>query len=208
MSHDALVMHNQDPDAHDLTAIRRRLDVMEPLLGIWQVVARDSFSGADGPLTAAATGQQWVVDAPRAMPSRIGGRCRSPGGTASAVIEGGFSDGQIEAGLDPGTGQAAMLVRYKDAVNYLSLARKPDSIALVKVIQDQGSNIVLPIGLPYAPGERLKLRFVGSRIWLFCDEALLCAADEPALATSTRYGLRLIGNGSANGFRLTSRTAL
>ena len=208
-----LTSHNQDPQAHDLAELRGRISALESTVGIWSVVARDQFSGASGPLTTTETGQNWTAWLPPSLPYHTNGKCVTPdGGTRGAVIDGGITNGQIEADLDPGNSNAGLYFRYKDAVNYMFLARIPDGLGLSRQVNDVTTALAPTIFIPFVAGERVKVRFLGSTIRLFRIfggvEDLLLTVEDDHWVDQTRYGVRVAGTGSADNFRLLGREAL
>lgn len=208
-----LVAHNQDPDAHNLAEVESRLATLEGTAGIWAVAARDSFSGADGPLTQTDTGQPWLAWLPPNLPYHMGGKCVTPdGGTRGAIIEDTFANGQIEADLAPGNSVAGLYFRYKDAVNHMFASRLQDGFGISRQVDDISTSLFPSIFIPYTPGERLKVRFIGPTIWLFrifggLEEQVAVVQDQHWI-DQTRYGVRVTGTASADNFRLLSREGL
>jgi hypothetical protein len=208
-----LISHSQDPDAHDLAQLRARISALESTVGIWSVVARDQFAGTSGPLTTTETGQTWSPWLAPNMPYHTDGKCVTPnGGTRGAVINTAITDGQIEAALNPGNASAGLYFRYKDAVNFMFLARIPDGLGLSRQVNDVTTALAPTIFFPFVPGERVKVRFLGPIIRLFrvfegVEELVLTVEDDHWL-DQTRYGVRVAGTASVDNFRLLGREAL
>jgi hypothetical protein len=203
------VSHQQDLDAHELTALRERVRRLESILGLWTVRATDSFTGTDGALTKTSTGNlSWTTISSNAL-HRIGGRCRSPDGSLrGATLDMASANGQVQAELDPGNGEASLFVRWKLNGESLMVQRTGDGISLIRFEGGASNNLVPPVLVPHVPGEVIKVRFVLSSLEVLrrvggVDSSIM-ALDYPALLTETRIGVRLSGTGTADSLRVLS----
>ena len=207
-------VHDHDPDAHALENLRLRVELAESIAGMWNVKAADPFNGADGPLTTAPTGGQAWTAIGGAQLSRINNVARTPDGALRGTyLQAAAPDGQVEADLSPGDGEASIYIRFQSNGNYLLLQRKPGGfIGLYRFVGGPSSIIFPAIYRPVIAGERFKVRFVGDRIWVFRIvngvEELLVDFVEPMFATAGSHGLRLSGTGSADNFRILQREAI
>lgn len=204
-----LVSHQQDLDAHELPALRERVRRLESILGLWTVRATDSFTGTDGALTTTSTGNlSWTTIGSNAL-HRIGGRCRTPDGSLrGATLDLASANGQVQAELDPGNGEASLFVRWKQNGESLMVQRTAAAISLIRFEGGASSNIVPPALLAHVPGEIIKVRFVLSTLEVLrrvngADSSIM-VLDYPALLTETRVGLRLAGTGAADDLRMLS----
>jgi hypothetical protein len=204
--------HDNDPEAHGLAVLRQHMDLLDSRTGVWSVEASDSFDGADGPLTTAPVGgQTWVGGGI----SRIDHAARATTGALGGVyLVTSAADGQVEADLNPGDGEASFYIRYASTGNYLLLQRKPDSfIGLFRILG--GVTTLVDVASAYRPvvaGERFKVRFIGSQLWVLrvadAVEELLFKVTEANFLDARSHGLRLSGTGAAKNFRILKREAI
>lgn len=206
--------HDNDLEAHGLAKLRQQYELMDSKTGIWSLVAADTFSGPDGPLTSTEIGALAWTAIGGAQLSRISGVARTPDGALRGTfVVAGVADGQVEADLSPGDNEASLYVRFASNGNYLMLARKFDGfVGMFRFVSGASTLIHPPVYLQLAAGERFKVRFVGDRIWVFRIvsgvEELLFDFTEPQYRTAGSHGIRLAGSGSAGNFRILQRDAL
>lgn len=197
-----------------LLDFRRMTELANGKTGLWTVVAADTFTGPDAPLTATEVGgKTWVALGGNAV-HRIGGKAASPDnalrGTAFLT---GFADGQVEADLDPGTLEASLYFRWSAIGNHLMLQRIPNGAAvLTKFVGGIVTNLTQTVYRPFVAGERWKVRMVGPRIWVFRIvagvEEMIYDVTETQWQANTGVGIRLNGTGKADNFRILGREAL
>lgn len=202
--------HDNDNLAHDLQVLSQRISLTESRTGIWTVAAADNFDAANGALTTAPVGgQAWIG----------GGLVRSNKKAVSPdqTLRGTYlvtavSDGQVEAELDPGNDQAALYFRLAGNTNScFLLLRGSDSV--IRLIRFPGSVSLSPlIYRPFAAGEKIKARFVGTHIWIIRSylgvEEVLFDLDDAYNSTATGHGFRLSGTGNVDNFRVLNRDAI
>lgn len=212
---DAIDCHGNDRQAHSVDNIFKRLDILESKSGVWTVKSADNFSGPNGPLTNAPTGDQaWTAVGGQQL-YRISNIAKTPDGTLrGSYIASGVTDGQVEADLLPGNKESSLYVRFQSNGNYLLLQRKPEGFVGLYRFQFGASTLISPASLfrSVVPGERFKVRFVGPRIWVFRVignvEELLIDISESAFQTIGNHGLRLDGTGGAANFKILQREIL
>lgn len=207
-------VHDQDTEAHELSALRLKSDLADSKTGIWTIASADDFSAADGAFTTAPTGgQAWNGNGgPQLI--RTSGQARAPGGNLCGnTLNAGVSNGQVEADLIPGNNESSLYIRFQSNGNYLFLQRKPDTfIGLSRFLAGVPTLITPAKYRGVIAGERYKVRFIGPRVWVFRvvagEEELLFDVSEPNFTTATSHGLRLNGTGAADNFRVLKREAL
>lgn len=208
-----LAAHDHDIDSHGLTPLRQQVDLAESKTGLWSIKAADSFTGNDGSAlgNAEVGGLAWQHNGL----VRKGGRIQHPsGGYASAWLDTGNADGQVEADLYPGTSEASLYARLNATqTQWLLLQRASDgSVTLNLQFAGQTTRLAIPVAIPVVAGERFKMRFIGPRIWVFriVDgvETLLFDVTEKRLMTEKIHGVRLNGGGSADNFRILARESI
>lgn len=212
---DLLNSHENDGLAHRVREIFKRLEILEGKSGIWTLKSADNFIGTNGPLTNAPIGgQPWTAIGGQQI-YQISNTARTPDGTLrGSYIASGVADGQVEADLLPGNREASLYVRFQSNGNYLLMQRKPEGFIGLYRFQSGVSNLISPASLfrSVVPGERFKVRFVGSRIWVFRVignvEELLIDVNEPAFQVMGNHGLRLDGTGGAQNFKILQREIL
>ncbi len=177
-------------------------------------MAADSFNGADGPLTTAETGgQTWVAVGGNAV-HRIGGKAASPDATLRGTyLANVVADGQVEADLAPGNSEASLYFRWKQNGDYLMVHRgSAGIIGVKKFVGGVSTDIAPPRYIKVEAGERFKVRFVGSRIWVFRIvggvEELIFDVTEMQWQTSGGAGIRMNGTGTVDNFKVLKREAL
>ncbi len=207
--------HDQDLEAHELAERKRAIELADSKTGIWSVAAADNFNAADGAFTTAPTGGQTWNAIGGSQLSRIAGVARTPDNNLrGTTLNAGVADGQVEADLNPGTNEASIYFRFASNGNYLLLQRKAENgfIGLYRFVGGPSSLIVPAIYRSVVAGERYKVRFIGSRIWVFRiaagEEELIFDATATNFMTATSHGLRLAGTGSADNFRVLKREAI
>jgi hypothetical protein len=210
---ETLQSHRHDRDAHRLPELERRQDQLERWLGRWTLVASDDFSGPDGPLGTTPIGNRSWSGVGGSQLHRVGGRCRSPDNALrGSVIETGAADGQVSAELVPGTGEASFYFRWQVHGSHLFLQRTAVTIGLFRFVGGPSQPVAAPALIGYQDGERIKVRFIGDRIWVLRSlggtDTVVLDVTESAFLGSTRHGLRIGGNGSADRFEFLSREAL
>lgn len=208
-----LIAHANDRQVHGLTATNRLAAEADSKTGIWTVAATDTFTGTDGtPLGSTETGGFTWVNPGNFQ--RVGGRAKQPANAfGGAAIDTTFTDGQIEADLYPGTGEASLVFRSNTNFNqYFLLQRGGDGTVRLAYVFTATELLRPLISLPVVAGERWKVRFVGPRIFVYRIvsgvETLIYEASDTRLATNVRHGLRLNGTGAVDNFRLLKREAL
>lgn len=209
--------HDNDPEAHGLAVLRRQVELIDSCTGLWSLSAADPFDGPDGLFTTAPTGGQTWTAIGGSQLSRAGGKAvTSDGNLRGTYLVASVPNGQVEADLASGSGasEASLYIRFQSNGNYLLLQRKPDGfVGLFRVVGGVTAVISPPsIARPVMVGERFKVRFVGSKIWVLWVaggvEELLFDVTEAQFATAGSHGLRLLGTGSADNFRILKREAL
>lgn len=208
-----MITHANDEQPHGLPATRTAMAIAESKTGLWSVAATDGFSGADGsPLGNTETGGlTWKNNNGI---QRIGGRGKQPANAfAGAWLTTDIADGQVEADLYPGSGEASLYFRINAAENqFFILQRGGDgTVRLAHVFTS--TTLVSPlISLPVVAGERWKVRFVGASILTYrvVDgvETLIHDVTDTRLTTATKHGFRLNGTGAVDNFRLLKRESL
>lgn len=208
-----LIAHSNDRQPHSLPDTNRAVAEADSKTGLWGVAATDAFTGTDGtPLGNTETGGFVWVNTNGIQ--RIGGRAKQPAGAFSgAAIDTTFSDGQIEADLSPGTGEASLVFRSNTNFNqYLLLQRGGDGTVRLAYVFATTELIAPLINLTVVANERWKVRFVGSTIFVYRIvggvETLIFNATETRLITNVRHGLRLNGTGTVDNFRILKREGL
>lgn len=208
-----LIAHANDRQVHGLTATNRLAAEADSKTGIWTVAATDTFTGTEGSTisTTETGGLTWVNPGNF---QRVGGRAKQPANAfGGAAIDTTFTDGQIEADLYPGTGEASLVFRSNTNFNqYFLLQRGGDGTVRLAYVFTATELLRPLISLPVVAGERWKVRFVGPRIFVYRIvsgvETLIYEASDTRLATNVRHGLRLNGTGTVDNFRLLKREAL
>jgi len=122
-------------------------------------------------------------------------------------------DGQVEAILYPGAGEASLYARMTtDSTQYLLLQRLGDGSITLYIQSGNTIRLAPPVTLPVVDGERYKLRFIGSQITVLRvvdgEELILFDLIEKRLMNEVRQGVRLDGGGSADNFRVLAREAI
>lgn len=199
--------HDNDESAHDLQLLRQSVSLTESRTGIWTVAAADDFSAADGPLTSAPIGGQAYNGGGIV---RAGGKAVSPDQTLRGTyLVTTVADGQVEAELNPGDTQAALYFRLSGNTNScFLLIRGADTI--IRLLRFPGSVPVSPlIYRPYAAGEKIKARFIGTHIWVIRSfqgkDEVIFELDDAFNATATGHGFRIAGTGKVDNFRVLNR---
>lgn len=199
--------HDNDDRAHNLDGIVQSVGLADSQGGTWTVAAADNFNAADGPLTTAPVGGQAWTGGDIA---RSGGKAVSP----DQALRGSYlvtdtSNGQVEAELDPGNDHAALYFRLANDTNScFLLLRGADSV--IRLFRFPGSVAISPlIYRPYAVGEKIKVRFVGTHIWIIRsyqgEDEVLYELDDAFNATATGHGIRISGTGKVDNFRVLNR---
>lgn len=208
-----ITTHSNDLQVHGLPALDTAIMVAASKDGIWSIAATDSFSGTDGsPLGTTQTGGFTWVNTNGIQ--RIGGRAKQPAGAFSgAAIDTAFSDGQIEADLYPGNGEASLVFRSNTNFNqYFLLQRGGDGTVRLAYTFTQTELLSPLISLPIVAGERWKVRFVGQTILTYrivaSVETLIHQVTDARLGANRRHGFRLNGSGSVDNFRILQRETL
>lgn len=208
---EALLTHSNDTIAHEVESVKRTAELADSKAGLWAIVASDTFTGVSGALTTTEVGGlAWVSPDGNAI-HRIGGVAKSPvDNLRGTLVTTTYSDGQVEGDLVPGTGEASLYFRWKQNGDYLMLQRgSTGAIGLKKFIGGTATDIAPVRYLPVEAGERYKVRFVGSRIWVFRIvggvETIMFDVIETQWQTEKMFGLRVNGTGSVDNFRLLGR---
>ncbi|MFQ3666189.1 MAG: hypothetical protein SNJ79_09210, partial [Sphingomonadaceae bacterium] len=96
--------------------------------------------------------------------------------------------------------------------HHLLVQRTPTGIGLFRFVGGPTETIAPPFLVPSAPDERIKVRFIGDRLWVLRvvgeHEQVVHDVIEPQFRTATRHGLRIRADGWADGFEVLSREAL
>ncbi|WP_294319712.1 hypothetical protein [uncultured Sphingomonas sp.] len=208
-----MIAHANDDATHGLGATRTAMAIADSKTGLWSIAATDAFTGTDGtPLGNTETGGFAWVNGNGIQ--RIGGRAKQPGGAFSGgAVDTTFSDGQIEADLYPGNGEASLVFRSNANFNqYFLLQRGGDGTVRLAYVFAQTELLSPLISMPVVAGERWKVRFCGPSILVYrivaATETLIFEARDTRLATNVRHGFRLSGSGAVDNFRLLKRESL
>jgi hypothetical protein len=209
-----IAVHNHDLSSHDLAVLRRHVDLIGSAVGRWTIVAADTFTGAVSPLKTTEVGNlAWQFFSGLPL-QRSGGAARSIDGELRVgYVAAGTPDGQVEANLTPGNNQANLYLRYHSPGNYMMLGRGADGfIGLYRSLDGVQSLMEPPLYRLPATGERFRARMVGDRVWIFRTagdfDELLFHATEASLRTAGTHGIRVIGTGTVDDFRILAREAL
>lgn len=199
--------HNNDDQAHDLQLLNQRMSLTDSRAAIWTVAAADDFSAADGALTTAPIGGQAYNGGGI---TRANGKAVSPDQTTRGTyVITPVSEGQVEAELDPGSGEASLYFRLRDNTNSCFLLQRGQA-GLIRLFRFPGSVAVSPlIYRPFMPGEKIKVRFVGAHIWIIRayqgNEETIFELDDAFNVTATGHGFRIAGTGKVDNFRVLNR---
>ena len=200
----AVQAHAADPEAHGLNLVQASLTRLGVTRVYQQLLVRDRFNRADGPIGAADVGGAWVINLGGL--NVAGNKLVSAGGADSgAYLATGWSDVVVSALVNVAgkSGPAGLTLRQVLAAPYdaLVLALTPDGILSV-----QGGGATLGSAILGAPSDWTRLTAVlsGTRISvLVAGDLALDLTSSYALA-GMAHGPRLSGTAEMDDYRCTT----
>lgn len=211
----ALNAHLNNNDAHGLDVLKGRVTTIEQGAEIWNVVATDTFTGADATLTGQQTstgGYYWVKagwasDLRRASNAAAGATPDAASAAFLSATSGGamatFTDIAVTADLGQ---QAWIYARVNGAQGYL-VARSDISVVLYV---NGSSGLVTLLSVPYTGGSNVTVSLVckGSTLSLYVGGVKQGSVVDSTFASGA-VGLRIDkASSTIDNFRLATKAVL
>ncbi len=210
----AIISHNQDPDAHDLAQAKLLAAFNAAALGL-TLAAADTFSGVNGVITTSEVGGLTYAG----LNDDNNNRAVRTNGVAGGNLKAGIvtttsADGQVQANLVPNADQAGLIFRWVDGFNFFLVGRGINGVLFLNKFKAGVSTSLQPaMFVPFEAGEVVKARYFGARIWVTRTgadgvETIMFDAVDGDFKTSKRHGFRTLGTGTADNLRVYSREPL
>lgn len=174
----------------DVADRAKKVEVLSAVNKIYPYVLADTFDRADttSGLGTATTGQTWTVSA-GTFGILNGEAYATSAVNTRAVIDTGYSDGEVSVSVTVTGGQEWLIFRFQDSNNYFRFGTSGGILQLQKVESGSAQQIStfaakLPIG-----GD-LSVKFVGNQISLYLNGNLLETVTSTLFQTATKIGLQ------------------